>query len=78
MDLIRLKVTDKQFHDFTHRLWLEFAKVATLEELRKYKMSVRHVWAQASTDERLYRAEKIAAEYRFLHWKFTKHHKERV
>lgn len=78
MILVRQKVSDKQFHDFTHRLWSEFAKITALEELIKYKMSIRHVWSQATTDDRLYRAEKITAEYRYLYCKFTKQHEEHL
>lgn len=72
MYLYQMKVSDNQFNNYTMRLWKAFDKVTSAEELSKYKMSVRHVWAQATTDERLHRAEKIAAEYRFLQYKFAK------
>lgn len=78
MHLYQMKVSDQQFVDYTVRLWKAFDKVTTKEQLLKYKLSVRHVWAQATTEERIYRAEKIAAEYKFLAWKFAKALKEQA
>lgn len=70
MYLIRQKVTDHQFHMFAHRLWLELAKISSIDELRKYKLSIRTLYGQASTDERLHLTEKLSAEYRYLYVKF--------
>lgn len=78
MYLVRAKVLNYQFDAYVDRLLLALSRITSLEELRKYKLSVRQMWAQASTDERLHLAEKVSAEYRYLYDKYLIKQKDKL